>query len=655
MTVQYAQGSTATSTLAGIPAGALKPTSGSGDGLTGQFYNNTTLSGSPVLTKNTTALDYTWGGASPGQGVNSNNWSAKWTGTLKAPATGVYTFATTSDDGSRLILNGKKLVDQWGDQGSQTRSASVRLTAGQSVPIEIDYYNKSGDSRLGLSWTPADYTDGAITEAVSLARKSSVAVVFAKTDTSEGSDLRDIELPGDQNQLIAQVAAANPRTVVVLNTGSAVTMPWLDQVAGVFEGWYSGQSEGTAMAALLYGDVNPSAKLPVSFPRSLNDVPANTAVQWPGQNDRVQYSEGLAMGYRWYQSKGIEPLFPFGYGLSYTTFGYGSLRVSGPDAHGDSTVSATVTNTGSRAGAEVAQLYVTSPTAGEPGRQLRGFQRVELSPGESKQVTFPVSMRDLSHWDTQAHKWVADIGSYGISVSDSSASNKLAGTLKVTSTATGNTVTVSNPSGMSSLVGSSATLAVRASDSASGQKLAYSASALPAGLSIDAGTGIISGKAQSAGTSTVTVTATDGTGATGSTTFVWSVVKPGRSGPVVSGLSTSLCLDDRAASTTNSNPVQTYTCNGTAAQQWTLGADNTLRVLGKCLDVKAAGTADKTPVGIYDCNSSGAQIWQPQSNGALLNQGSGKCLDIPAASVEGGTQVQIYECNNTDAQKWSLP
>ncbi|MFF1920570.1 glycoside hydrolase family 3 C-terminal domain-containing protein [Streptomyces sp. NPDC058221] len=653
--VQYAQGSTAKSTLAGIPAEALKPASGSGNGLTGQFYNNTDLSGSPVLTKNTTSLDYNWDGASPGDGVNSSNWSAKWTGTLKAPATGVYTFATNSDDGSRLVLDGKKLIDQWGDQAETTRSASVNLTAGQSVPIEVDYYNKSQDSRLSLSWTPADYSDSAISEAVSLAKKSSVAVVFAKTDTSEGSDLKDIELPGNQNQLIAQVAAANPHTVVVLNTGSAVTMPWLDKVSGVLEGWYSGQSEGTAIASLLFGDVNPSGKLPVSFPKSLNDVPANTAAQWPGQKDQVQYSEGLAMGYRWYRSKGIEPLFPFGYGLSYTEFGYSGLGISGPDAHGNSTVKATVTNTGSRTGAEVAQLYVTSPAAGEPGKQLKGFQRVDLKPGESKQVTFPVSMRDLSHWDSQGHTWVADKGEHGISVGDSSASSKLDGTLKVTSTSTGNSVTVDNPAGMSSLAGSSATLAMHASDSASGQKLTYSASALPAGLSIDSGTGVISGKATSAGTSTVTVTAADGTGAKGSTTFVWSVVKPGRTGPIVSGLSPSLCLDDRAADTTNSNPVQSYTCNDSQAQQWTVGSDNTLRVLGKCLDVKAAGTADKTPVGIYDCNSSGAQAWTPQPNGALLNEGSGKCLDIPGASAEGGAQVQIYDCNGTKAQKWTLP
>ncbi|MFC8453445.1 glycoside hydrolase family 3 C-terminal domain-containing protein [Kitasatospora sp. NPDC057223] len=653
--VQYSQGSTTSSTLATVPAGVLTPSSGGGTGLTGTYYNNTTLSGSPVLTRNSATLDADWGGKSPGSGVNATNWSAKWTGSLKAPATGVYTFATTSDDGSRLIVNGRKLIDQWGDQAPTPRSVSITLTAGQTVPVEIDYYNKDGGSELSFSWTPADYSNSSISAAVELARKSSVAVVFAKTDESEGSDLKDIELPGDQNQLIAQVAAVNPHTVVVLNTGSAVTMPWIDKVDGVLESWYAGQSEGTAIASLLFGDVNPSGKLPVSFPRALTDVPAQTAAQWPGQDGQVRYSEGLAMGYRWYQSKGIASLFPFGYGLSYTTFGYSDLHVTGPDAHGDSTVTATVRNTGSRAGADVAQLYVTAPAAvGEPGKQLKGFQRVDLQPGASRQISFSVPMHDLSSWNASTDKWTATTGTYGIGVGNTSAAPQLSGTLNVTSTSTGNTVKVTNPAGMSSPVGTAASLALRATDSASGQTLRWTATGLPAGLAVDAGTGRISGTATSAGTTTVTATATDGTGAAGSTSFVWTTTAPARTGPIVSRLSSSLCLDDRAASTTDGNPVTVYGCNGSAAQQWTV-AGSTLRVLGKCLDVAAAGTANKTLVQLYTCNGTGAQAWQARSDGTLLNSASGRCLDIPAASTTPDTQLQIYDCNTTNAQKWTLP
>ncbi|RAJ42709.1 beta-glucosidase [Kitasatospora sp. SolWspMP-SS2h] len=659
VTVQYAQGSRTGSTLAVVPTGVLTPSAGGGTGLTGQFYNNTDLSGTPVRTANSTTLEADWNGGSPGAGVNATNWSARWTGTLKAPATGVYTFATTSDDGSRLILNGRKLIDQWADQAPATRSASVTLTAGQSVPIEVDYYDRSGGSRLSLAWTPANYTDSDLAAAVALARNSTTAVVFAKTDEAEGSDLPDIELPGDQNQLIADVAAVNPRTIVVLNTGSAVTMPWLGSVSAVLEGWYAGQSEGTAIAGLLFGDANPSGKLPVSFPANLTDVPAGTAAQWPGQNNEVHYSEGLAMGYRWYQSKGIAPLFPFGYGLSYTTFGFSGLSVSGPDAHGDSTVTATVTNTGTRAGADVAQLYVKAPaSAGEPSRQLKGFVRVDLQPGASKQVSFPLGLRDLSYWSTAAGRWTADTGTYGVLVGDTSDGPQLTGSLNVTSTATGNTVTVDGPAGMSSPVGVPAALTVHASDSAAGQSLAYAATGLPAGLSVDASTGVVSGTATSAGTSTVTVTATDGTGAKGSTTFVWTTTAAGgptRTGPVVAGVSSSLCLDDRAADTADGNPVTVYGCNGTAAQQWTVASGGTLQALGRCLDVASAGTADRTPVQLWTCNGTGAQVWQPRTDGSLLNPGSGRCLDVPAGTTTPGTQLQIYACNGSAAQKWTLP
>ncbi|MEE4543659.1 glycoside hydrolase family 3 C-terminal domain-containing protein [Streptomyces sp. V4-01] len=653
--VQYAQGSTTSSTLADVPASALTPASGSGSGLTGQFYNNTDLSGTPVRTSNSATLDFEWNGGSPGAGVNATNWSAKWTGTLKVPATGVYTFATTSDDGSRLILNGQKLIDQWGDQAPSRRSASFTLTAGQTLPVEVDYYNKSGGSSLSFSWTPANYTDSAITQAVSLAKNSAVAVVFAKTDESEGSDLQDIELPGDQNQLIADVAAVNPRTIVVLNTGSAVTMPWIGSVAGVMESWYAGQSEGTAIAALLYGDVNPSGKLPVTFPKSLTDVPASTAAQWPGQNNQVQYSEGLAMGYRWYQSKGITPLFPFGFGLSYTTFGYSGLNVSGPDAHGNSTVTATVTNTGNRAGTDVAQLYLTAPSAaGEPGEQLKGFQRVDLQAGANKQVTFTVPAHSLAYWNTATGNWSTATGTYAIAVGDTSGSPQLTGSLNVTTTNTGNTVTVTNPAGMSSPTGSAVALTLHASDSASGQNLTWTAGGLPAGLAINSGTGTITGTPTTAATSTVTVTATDGTGAAGSTTFVWTTTTPGGgAGTIVSALASTLCLDVQAANSANSTPVQTYTCNGSDAQQWTTGTDGTVRALGKCLDVTAAGTANNTKVQLYDCNGSSAQVWQYRADGSFLNPSSGRCLDVPAASTAISTQVQIYDCNGSPAQKWT--
>jgi beta-glucosidase len=385
-------------------------------------------------------------------------------------------------------------------------------------------------NRVAGTGTTVQYNDGSnLSSATTLAQNSDVAIVFASNNYgNEGSDQPTIDLPGSQNQLISSVAAANPRTIVVLNTNSATTMPWLNQVAGVFEGFYPGQQIGTAMAELLFGDVNPSGKLPVSFPNSLADVPAHTAAQWPGANNQVQYSEGVDVGYRWYDAKNVAPLFPFGYGLSYTTFAFGALSV-GALSGGNSAVSATVTNTGSRAGTEVVQLYVGDPAAtGEPVHQLRNFQRVTLSPGQSQTVHFTVSAHDLAHWDTTANAWSTTAGTYQILVGDSSRNLPLAGNLTVATTMGGNAVaadsaagnqslTLANPHGMSSPVGRTVDWAF----AATGTGLTYTATGLPDGLSMSPA-GVISGAAARAGTTTVTVVARDAAGATGSATFVWT-------------------------------------------------------------------------------------------------------------------------------------
>ena len=285
----------------------------------------------------------------------------------------------------------------------------------------------------GVTATFNEGTDQAA--AVALARSSSVAIVFASDNYGhEEADNTSLNLPNNQDALISAVAAANPHTIVVLNNNSAILMPWLNQVSAVFEGFYDGQGWGTAIAALLFGDVNPSGKLPVTFPASLSQVPANTAAQWPGTNGQVQYSEKLNVGYRWYDANNVTPLFPFGYGLSYTSFSFSNLHV-GALSNNSATVTATVTNTGSRAGIEVAQLYVGQPAAnGEPPRQLQGFQRITLNPGASGTVTFTVPIHALAHWDTTANGWQATAGAYQILVGDSSRNLPLSGTLTVPTT-----------------------------------------------------------------------------------------------------------------------------------------------------------------------------------------------------------------------------
>jgi beta-glucosidase len=373
-------------------------------------------------------------------------------------------------------------------------------------------------NRVAGTGTTVQYNDGSnVAQATTLAQNSDVAIVFASNNYgNEGSDQPGIDLPGNQNQLISSVAAANPRTIVVLHTNSATSMPWLDQVAGVFEGFYAGQQVGTATAALLFGDANPSGKLPVTFPRSLADVPAHTTAQWPGANNQVQYSEGLKVGYRWYDAQNIAPLFPFGFGLSYTTFGFSNLQI-GAMSGGNATVTATVTNTGSRAGTEVVQLYVGAPAAnGEPPRQLKHFQRVTLNPGQAQTVSFTVTARDLAYWNMGTSAWTTPAGTYQIMVGSSSRNVPLTGNLSVPAQLAGAAdVALANPHGMSSPVG-------RAVGFSLGTGLAFTATGLPAGISLSPD-GQVTGAATARGTTTVIVTGRNSAGVTGTISFVWTV------------------------------------------------------------------------------------------------------------------------------------
>jgi beta-glucosidase len=420
--VTYAQGiPNPIGTLPTIPAEYLTPFSGVGHGLTVEYYNNTSLSGTPVATGTDTDMNFHWNGLSPASGVPATNWSARWTGTLTPPETGTYTFSLTSDDGSRLYINGQLVIDNWRNQAAHTETATVDLTAGKPVQITVEYYQAGGDSLLQLGWQPPN--SSLLDEAVQIAKQADVAIVFANDYESEGMDRSNLALPGEQDQLIEAVAAANPHTVVVLNTGGPVLMPWIDKVAGIIEAWYPGQEDGDAIAAVLFGDVNPSGHLPMTFPMSETQVPANTPQQYPGINNVAVYSEGLDVGYRWYDANNVTPLFPFGYGLSYTDFRYSHLRIepkNSEDGKIEVLVQVDVTNIGKRAGAAVPQLYVADPqSAGEPPKQLKGFAKVFLQPGQTERVTFTLDSRAFSVWDTQRHDWVVPGGTYHIMIGSS--------------------------------------------------------------------------------------------------------------------------------------------------------------------------------------------------------------------------------------------
>ena len=267
--------------------------------------------------------------------------------------------------------------------------------------------------------------------AAALAKSSDVAIVMVGDNETEGSDRTSLVLSGNQDALVRAVVAANPRTVVVLKSGGPVLMPWVGQVPAILEAWYPGEEDGTVVADLLFGKVDPSGKLPLTFPVSANDVPANTAARYPGVNGTATFSEGVFVGYRHYDANGITPLFPFGFGLSYTNFAFSHLTV-GRGAHGTVTVTADVTNTGHRAGAEVAQLYVGDPSSAavpEPPDQLQGFAKVTINPGQTRRVAFTLTARSFGFWDTASASWRVAGGTYHLNVGDSSRSLPLTATI----------------------------------------------------------------------------------------------------------------------------------------------------------------------------------------------------------------------------------
>ncbi|HUJ64884.1 MAG TPA: glycoside hydrolase family 3 C-terminal domain-containing protein, partial [Acidimicrobiales bacterium] len=314
---------------------------------------------------------------------------ASWTRVLRVPRSGTYEFSVEQDGDTWLSLDGRPLIASAGLHGRSLWSTTTTLTAGRHYRLTVDWLAVAGQPPPQLGF--ADVSPE-IAAAVAAARHASVAVVFAGVSQTESVDRPSLSLPGDADALISAVARANPRTVVVLNTGGAVLMPWIGQVAAVLEAWYPGQEDGLATAAVLEGKVDPAGHLPLTFPAVSNPNPVGTPAQYPGVDGTVQYTEGLDIGYRWYEANGVTPLFPFGYGLSYTSFTLSGASVSTHDHQAVAAV--TVTNVGHRPGTAVVQAYLHYPAAaGEPPEQLRAFDAVSLRPSQSKLVhlTLPAS------------------------------------------------------------------------------------------------------------------------------------------------------------------------------------------------------------------------------------------------------------------------
>jgi beta-glucosidase len=425
--VRFARGCTRHKTLPALAAGE-----GVSD-LSLEYWNDLAFGGPVVASEGPRSGQLSWFGALP-PGVDPRAFSARLRATITPTESGTWTFALQSGGKSRLLVDGRVVVDNWSEQTRGdflfgTGSAEVRgraeLVPARAHEIAVEY-SREGAFMPGLKVgclppLPADLLE----RAVAAASECDAAVVVLGLDAeweTEGNDRADLSLPGRQAELAARVAAANPRTAVVVNAGAPVDLEFAERVPALLWLWYPGQECGNALAEVLFGDANPSGRLPTTFPRRIEDTPAFG--NYPGENGAVTYGEGILVGYRWYDARTIEPRFPFGHGLSYSTFAYGPLSLSSAQGRASDAleVALDVTNRGPVAGAEVVQLYVgaRSPRLARPPRELAAFEKVPLAPGETKTVRFRLDPRDFACYDPARPGWVVEPGDFEIAAGASS-------------------------------------------------------------------------------------------------------------------------------------------------------------------------------------------------------------------------------------------
>lgn len=392
-------------------------------GVKAEFFNGRDLSGGPVVTRQMKKVDGHWGKKrTPAPGLASDNFSARYTAKIRPAADGMYVFSLTSHEGSRLFIDGEEVIDMWSSHGEQQDNIHRKLKGGKTYDIRVEFFSAWPNCGVQFGWGPArPLFTGEQAEKIAHADAAILCVGFNPQWESEGFD-RTYALPQDQNALIEKVEAMNPHTVVVINCGGNVEMaPWIDKTAGLIQEWYPGEEGGAALADILFGNVCPSGRLPATFEKRWEDCAAYG--NYPGKNDKVDYKEGVFVGYRWFDAKGIEPRYPFGFGLSYTNFELSHLKIhKSKDYHGQILLTAEVKNTGHREGADVVQLYVGQdhPSLPTPPRKLAGYERVNLLPGETKTVHFWVSGSTLAYWHQGTNQWSTDPGNYHVWVGESS-------------------------------------------------------------------------------------------------------------------------------------------------------------------------------------------------------------------------------------------
>ena len=390
-----------------VPESMLRAPDGQ-PGLRGEYFTNRTLSGASALSRIDRSVDFSWGSGSPTAALPPDDFSVRWTGKLVPNASGHYLLSIAGDDGYRLWLDGRRILEDWTDHAPRARAAVATLEAGRSYDIVLEYYEHGGGAEVHLSYA---FVENAATDAIHAARESDAVVFFAGVDSlaaDEEKDFSSLALPNDQSKLLEAVIRANPRTVLVLVTGNPLVLtPREKSTPAILQAWYAGQDGGTAVAEVLFGDTNPSGKLPITFYASLADLP-------PMEDYDVRKG-------RTYMYLPSEPAFPFGHGLSYTEFKFEHLSVSPNAARQDEKIRIEfdIANAGARPGAEVAQVYVRPPHG--PKQVLRAFRRVALDAGNEARVVIELAVADLSHYDAKSGRDVVDPGRYELMLGASSA------------------------------------------------------------------------------------------------------------------------------------------------------------------------------------------------------------------------------------------
>ena len=394
------------------------------NGLKAEYFANKILEGDPSRILIDKKVDFSWNWSGPFEDFQTDDFSVRWTGFMQVQKSGNYTLDVSADDGTRLYIDDELVINDWNDHALMTNSFTTYLEVGRLYKIKLEYYENQGSAIVKLGWRPPDTE--LLSKAIEAAKNSDIAVIFAGTNysyESEGFDRKDLVLPNNQDQLIKEISKVNKSTIVVLITGSPVLMDeWINDVDAIVEAWFAGEQEGNAVAELLLGEANPSGKLPITFPARWKDCSAyDTYMEKDGI---TEYKDGIYIGYRHFEKNKIEPLFPFGYGLSYTTFEYSGLNLDAKemDTNGKLVVSFKLKNTGGVKGSEIAQLYINDNEASvdRPEKELKGFKKITLLPGEEEIVSFEIDKSTLSFFDPVKHKWVTEPGQFMVLIGSSS-------------------------------------------------------------------------------------------------------------------------------------------------------------------------------------------------------------------------------------------